>query len=159
MLRNGLHPTLERRGEITLQRVRNWPEGKFLLAGYKTKKSSCIIKPEQCNLFQGHCLCIQLTGQWGLILHCGIIAVMQIRNKCNKNTTKGRRITPVLKLIRLIMQGVISGKEIKLLKQNTASFDAENTPYYPHGSFAWVGNVGLRLWVNTDSLCYIAGKV
>lgn len=57
------------------------------------------------------------------------------------------------------MQGVISGKEIKLLKQNTASSDAENTPYDPHGSFAWVGHVGLRLWVNADSLCYIAGKV
>lgn len=57
------------------------------------------------------------------------------------------------------MQGVISGKEIKLLKQNPARSDAENTPYDSHGSFAWVGNVGLRLWVNTDSLCYIAGMV
>lgn len=152
MLGNGLHPMLEKRGEITLQCVLNRPEGKILLAGYKPKKSSCIIKPEQCNSFQGHCLCIQLTGQWGLILHCGTIAVMQIRNKCNQNTTKGRRITPALKLIRLIMQGVISGKEIKLLKQNTTSSDAENTAYDPHGSFTWAGKVGLRLWVNTDSL-------
>lgn len=32
------------------------------------------------------------------------------------------------------MQGVTSGKEIKLLKQNTASSDSENTPYDPHGS-------------------------
>jgi len=53
---------------------------------------------------------------------------MQRRNKCNKTTTEGRRITPVLKLIRLKIQGVISGKEIKLLEQNTVSSDAENAP-------------------------------
>lgn len=57
------------------------------------------------------------------------------------------------------MQGVISGKEIELSKQNTASSDTEKAPCDPHGSFALVGNVGLRLWVNTDSLCCIAGKV
>lgn len=57
------------------------------------------------------------------------------------------------------MQGVISGKEIKLLKQNSASSDAENTPYESHGGFAWVGNAGLRLLLNTDCLCNIAGKV
>lgn len=48
-----------------------------------------------------------------------------------QNHHKGRRITPVLKLIRLIMQGVISGKEIELSKQNTASSDTEKLPVIP----------------------------